>query len=337
MKAEEPGADEAHVVIERQPARAHVVGADLHRRGDGPDVGEQVVVGQQHALGGPCSPTCMDEGGVGACPFRSPSRTPYRRQGLGGRPRTQRGHGRLQHARHRGGAGHGDHARAHRRPPDRRLAGATPRAVSRTGGISGPAPPPAIRIPWERAEEIRPVGSIKATVSPAAHAALLESTRHRRESPSAGRRSGDLGPVLLAHVDVGKVGLDCARCHSAPCTVWRRRASGVAAGGAGSGPREGTRPPLAARVADAGQLRGVSRLQGAASSSERPNAAPTDSIPRAPGCQPPRPRSRDDCASRVRSARARAQLRGQGAHHLEDAVLDVPSPRAGTGGASLRP
>ncbi len=52
IEAAEPGADQAHVVIEGQPAHHHVVGIGLQGPAHGADIGQQVGVGQRHALGG---------------------------------------------------------------------------------------------------------------------------------------------------------------------------------------------------------------------------------------------------------------------------------------------
>ena len=51
IECPEPGADQPHVVVERQPAHEHVPGRGSHRRAHGADVGQQVGVAQHHALG----------------------------------------------------------------------------------------------------------------------------------------------------------------------------------------------------------------------------------------------------------------------------------------------
>ena len=50
VEGAEPGADEPHVVVERQPAHEQVVRADVDRTSYRPDVREHVGVGQDHAL-----------------------------------------------------------------------------------------------------------------------------------------------------------------------------------------------------------------------------------------------------------------------------------------------
>ena len=45
-----PGADQAHVVIEGKPAHEHVIRAHLDRVTEGPDVGQDLSVGQHDAL-----------------------------------------------------------------------------------------------------------------------------------------------------------------------------------------------------------------------------------------------------------------------------------------------
>ena len=50
-QAAEPGADEPHIVIERQPAHEHVVRPCLQDPAHGADVGQQVGVGEDDALG----------------------------------------------------------------------------------------------------------------------------------------------------------------------------------------------------------------------------------------------------------------------------------------------
>ncbi len=50
VQARQPGADQPHVVIQRQPAHEHVVVPDGDRLADGADVGEQVGVREHHAL-----------------------------------------------------------------------------------------------------------------------------------------------------------------------------------------------------------------------------------------------------------------------------------------------
>ena len=50
IEAAEPGADQSHVVIERQPAHEHVRRACIHRRAHGADVRQQIGMAQHHAL-----------------------------------------------------------------------------------------------------------------------------------------------------------------------------------------------------------------------------------------------------------------------------------------------
>ena len=50
VHAAEPGADQSHVVVERQPAHEDVPGAGVQGLGHGADVGEQVGVRQHHPL-----------------------------------------------------------------------------------------------------------------------------------------------------------------------------------------------------------------------------------------------------------------------------------------------
>ncbi len=51
VQAAQTGADQAHVVIQRQPAHEHIVGSGRHDRAHGAQVGQQVGVSQHHALG----------------------------------------------------------------------------------------------------------------------------------------------------------------------------------------------------------------------------------------------------------------------------------------------
>ncbi len=51
VQQREPGADQAHIVIQRQPTDADVVGSKLHRFADGAHVGEKIRVCQHYALG----------------------------------------------------------------------------------------------------------------------------------------------------------------------------------------------------------------------------------------------------------------------------------------------
>ena len=51
MEVAEPGGDQPHVVIERQPTDEDVPGLGLDCLGHGPDVGQQVGMGQHNALG----------------------------------------------------------------------------------------------------------------------------------------------------------------------------------------------------------------------------------------------------------------------------------------------
>ncbi len=51
IEAAQPGADQSHIMIKRQPADEHIVGRDFHVAAHGPDVGQQVGVGEDHALG----------------------------------------------------------------------------------------------------------------------------------------------------------------------------------------------------------------------------------------------------------------------------------------------
>ena len=51
VQAEEPRPDEAHVVVQGQPARADVGRPHVEAEADGADVREQVVVGEEDALG----------------------------------------------------------------------------------------------------------------------------------------------------------------------------------------------------------------------------------------------------------------------------------------------
>ncbi|MCY1403637.1 hypothetical protein D9M71_188250 [compost metagenome] len=51
VEAAEPGADQAHVVVHRQPADEHVVGRDPQDRAHGTQVGQQIGVADHHPLG----------------------------------------------------------------------------------------------------------------------------------------------------------------------------------------------------------------------------------------------------------------------------------------------
>ena len=51
MQQREPSADQAHIVIQRQPTDANIVGRQLHRFADRADVGEQIRVREHHPFG----------------------------------------------------------------------------------------------------------------------------------------------------------------------------------------------------------------------------------------------------------------------------------------------
>ena len=104
---------------------------------------------------------------------------------------------------------------------------------------------PAIRMPWKARRKSRPVGSIRATVSPLRTPRSPEAARHRggvaeqaavgegvlaRRRPRAGRRGG--GPAWTARAATGRR----AR--------WRR-AGQRGGGGRGRAPAPGPRPPPA--------------------------------------------------------------------------------------------
>ncbi len=50
VQQRQPGADESHVVIERQPADTDVAGAHFHCLANRADVREQIRVGKDHAF-----------------------------------------------------------------------------------------------------------------------------------------------------------------------------------------------------------------------------------------------------------------------------------------------
>ncbi len=58
-QAAELGADQPHIMIERQSAYEDVVGRDLHPLAHGPNIGEQVGMGEHHALGIAGVPRCI--------------------------------------------------------------------------------------------------------------------------------------------------------------------------------------------------------------------------------------------------------------------------------------
>ncbi len=51
IETTQPGADQAHVVIERQPADEHIAGAHLGRLPHGTDIGQQVGMAEHHTFG----------------------------------------------------------------------------------------------------------------------------------------------------------------------------------------------------------------------------------------------------------------------------------------------
>ena len=51
MQQSEPGADKAHIVIERKPADANVFGSELNGFADGTNVGEKVGMRERDAFG----------------------------------------------------------------------------------------------------------------------------------------------------------------------------------------------------------------------------------------------------------------------------------------------
>ena len=160
VHAEEPGADEPHVVVERQPARAHVVGPHLEGGGDAPDVGQQVVVGEEHALRvARAARSVLDERGIGARALRRGPGRAGPRQLRRGRHRAKRRHLGLQRARQRRGARHGDEEPDTRVAQDRGLArGVLLETVEAHRRVDGDGHGARDQDPLERAEEIRARG-----------------------------------------------------------------------------------------------------------------------------------------------------------------------------------
>jgi hypothetical protein len=105
VEAEQPGADQPHVVVERQPADEHVGGLELAGLAHRADVREQVRVAEHHPLGVTGAPRgVLQQRGVRprgrSRPPRgrlsSPTVTTWRNVGICGRrggPASGRGHG----------------------------------------------------------------------------------------------------------------------------------------------------------------------------------------------------------------------------------------------------
>ena len=101
VEAGQPGADEPHVVVEGQPADSDVGGAHLEAGGDRADVGEQVVVGEQDALGlAGAARGVLDEGRVVALALRAGHRCARGRELVGGHHVGERLHRGPQEADH---------------------------------------------------------------------------------------------------------------------------------------------------------------------------------------------------------------------------------------------
>ena len=85
VEAGEPGADEPHVVVERQPAHSHVGRLHLEAPGDRADVGEEVVVGEEDALRlAGAARGVLDEGRVAGVALGSGDRDARGRELVGG-------------------------------------------------------------------------------------------------------------------------------------------------------------------------------------------------------------------------------------------------------------
>ncbi len=172
VQAEEPRADQAHVVVERQPARRRTsVGRSSRPRAIARMFASRLVVRKQHALRlAGAARRVLDERGVVGLAVRTRHRTPRAEPA---RPRSRRRAAWAPSA----AAAPRPAARARRsraaRPARPRgsptAAPRTPRAGrAAAAGRSAPPPRAASRMPKNERRKSSPVGSISATVSPRA-------------------------------------------------------------------------------------------------------------------------------------------------------------------------
>ena len=109
MEVAEPGADQPHVVIERQPTDEDVPGLGPEGPGHGPDVGQQVGMGQHHALGRPgAARGVLQEGDVAGPDLGGHEKPPPRRQLVHRHHGVQGFHLRTQHPPEALGFRHGN-------------------------------------------------------------------------------------------------------------------------------------------------------------------------------------------------------------------------------------
>ncbi len=109
VQAAEPGADQPHVVVQRQPADEHVARRGLDRLRHGADVGQQVVVRQRHSLRvSGAARGVLDERDVVTAQRDRRWLAAGCAELLRGRQPAQARHTRLQQARHHHRFGHGD-------------------------------------------------------------------------------------------------------------------------------------------------------------------------------------------------------------------------------------
>jgi hypothetical protein len=282
-------------------------------------------VAEEHALGmSRAARRVLDEGGVGARALRRGPGRSGGRQLAGGGHGAERGNPGLQHAGHRGRAGHGDEELDLGVAEDRGL----PRRVfldpvETHRRVDGDGDRARDQDPLERAQEVRARGQHQRDGVALADTALAEAPGHGRrvaQQPAVGERR--LRAVLLAHEDMGPVGgglraLPEGAVHGGGRGGERRRR------GQGRRGRSGRARGLAGRRADrAGQLRGSVRLQRRlVEPAAESGLDAQQQLHALQAAQAGVPLQRGPRRERTRRAPA-AQLEGQGTHHLEDPVLD---------------
>ncbi len=199
VEAEEPRADEPHVVVERQPAHPDVGGTYLEAGPDRAEVGEEVVVGEEDPLGlAGAARRVLDEGRVGAVALRAGDGQARGGQLLGGHDVDERRHRGPQEARHGPGAGDRDEEAHAGVPEDRGLADRILlETVEADGRVDRHGDGAREQDPEEGAQEVEAGRQHEGDGVAARDAALAEAARDRRRLVA----QPPVGDRLLAPVD----------------------------------------------------------------------------------------------------------------------------------------
>ena len=59
IEAAQPGADQSHIMIERQPAYKYILGICLNAFSHGADIGQEIGVGKNYTFGIACTAGCV--------------------------------------------------------------------------------------------------------------------------------------------------------------------------------------------------------------------------------------------------------------------------------------